>query len=150
MAYCFFQKSDPLYQRSFCVSNYYPFLPTAIYINLYLLSCSTSFFFPKMGHSKKIVLFLKPDPFLQKIFRMQPTTWYNWFFNPKTVLFLQNLIHWLTSIDQILTTQSYNSLPSLLLCLANVRFIKTGTKSSSLLLLCFVPVFLKQTLELHN
>ena len=107
-------------------------------------------FFPKMGHSKKIVLFLKPDPFLQKIFRMQPTTWYNWFFNPKTVLFLQNLIHWLTSIDQILTTQSYNSLPSLLLCLANVRFIKTGTKSSSLLLLCFVPVFLKQTLELHN
>ena len=119
MAYCFFQKSDPLYQRSFCVSNYYPFLPTAIYINLYLLSCSTSFFFPKMGHSKKIVLFLKPDPFLQKIFRMQPTTWYNWFFNPKTVLFLQNLIHWLTSIDQILTTQSYNSLPSLLLCLAS-------------------------------
>ena len=39
--------------------------------------------------------------------------------NPKTVVFLQNLIHWPTSIDLILTTQSYNSLPSLLLCLAS-------------------------------
>ena len=54
MAYCFFQKSDPLYQRSFCVSNYYPFLPTAIYINLYLLSCSTSFFFQKWVIPKKL------------------------------------------------------------------------------------------------
>ena len=113
MEYYFFQKSNPLHQRSICASNYYYFLPTAIYISLNLV-------FSKMDHSKKSVLFLKPDPFLQKIFRMQPTTWYNSFLNPKTVLFLQNLIHWLISKSQILTTQTYNSQPSLLLlCLAS-------------------------------
>ena len=87
--------------------------------NLFLLSCSTTFF-PKMDLFQKNC----PDPFLQKHgCRLLSDSTYIEFalldLNQKPVLFLQNLIHWLTSIDQILATQSYNSLPSLLLCLAS-------------------------------
>ena len=120
MACYFFQKSDPLHQRSFCASNYYSFLPTAICFSLAV----PPRFFQKWIFSKKTVLFLKPDSFLQKHgCRLLSDSTYIEFalldLNQKPVLFLQNLIHWLTSIDQILTTQSYNSLPSLLLCLAS-------------------------------